>query len=131
MTACKNKVIPPDIIDFLPYFFNQLFLIKESENIANAWAETTLAAWFAQNSHTTIAIGKEVIMRFITPNLIMEQLIETNITKLFKVTAKDLFDFSTSEIKFLFPFPSTDFEELCGLTKIQNKRAKTVQYYHS
>jgi len=60
-------------------------------------------------------------MRFITPYAIMEQLIETNITGLLKITVKDLFDFSISKIKFLFPLPSTDFEELLGLTKYNMK----------
>ena len=64
-----------------------------------------------------IASGEEVIMRFITPYAIMEQLIETNIAGLLKITAKDLLDFSNSGIIFLFPLSSTSFEKLCGLTK--------------
>tara|TARA_B100000900_G_scaffold105687_1_gene87753 strand:+ start:1126 stop:1341 length:216 start_codon:yes stop_codon:yes gene_type:complete len=60
-------------------------------------------------------------MRFITPYAIMEQLIETNMAGLFKITAKDLFGFSIMKIKLSFPLPSIDFEELCGLTKYNMK----------
>ena len=89
-----------DTIDFSPYFSINFPVIKEGANIANAWAETTLAAWLVPNPHPTIAIGEEVIIRFITPYAIIEQLIETKITGLLKIVISGLFNLPLS---FMFP----------------------------
>ena len=115
-TANKNKSIPVDIIDFSPYFSINFPVTKEGANIANAWAETTLAAWLVPNPHPTIAIGEEVIIRFITPYAIIEQTIETKITGLFKIVTSGLFKFALFELALSFILPPDDFDGGIGLT---------------